>query len=99
MTPRIQEACTEVNRTEESYTEEACAEEACTEDIPAEIEFFITLMASFLLQRRVTAEDIYEGMLEANCGDEDVATFIRDKAILEFNQMKQSCGLCDPKNN
>lgn len=73
--------CTEENRTEDFCTEGNCTEE----NNPPEVEFFITQMAFGLIQGMMSPEDIYEGMLEANEGNKDVARYICDRAVREAN--------------
>lgn len=92
--------------TEDHCAEEECAEETLTlagptptsaedEEEDPNVSFFICQMAFALIEGMVTPTDIYEGMVLANCGDKDVASYIRDKAVAEAtlyreNELKNS---------
>jgi hypothetical protein len=50
---------------------------------PEDVSFFICQLAFGLIQGMISPEDIYEGMIIANCGDRNVARYIRDRAVEE----------------
>lgn len=91
--PRTEDHCVE-----DFCIEEFCAEEVCTEDNPPEVELFITQMAFGLIQGMMTPEDIYEGMIEANCGDKEVAAYIRDRAVAEAREYHDTYGVEEGPN-
>lgn len=82
--------CGEEHCAERQCGEGDCAEEeAWAEGEDVTISLFISQMAYMLAEGRVTPKDIWEGMVLANCGDEQVATHIRDRAIAEASLYRE----------
>lgn len=86
-------SCTKADCTEEFCIEDHCTEASCIEEEEdASIGMFVTEMAFGLIQGMMTPDDIYEGMVEANCGNKEVARIIRDRAVAEAKEYIETYG-------